>query len=187
MKDGNVVAKLLERNIINIEGGVDGRMAEYVRGAIMELTAKGNPPCKMFITSQGGSVTPALHIYDAFACYPSEVEGIVLGYAESMAVVILQACSRRICLPHSRILIHHVSRQSISLDVFRDERRYKEILHEMEQSQACIDQILSRKTGKSLDEIREACERDEHMSAKEALEFGLIDEIAQVRADLLKK
>ncbi len=176
--------RLLRENIINIKAEVNPAMASYIRDAITILTTRSSPPCKLMITSGGGDVNVGLHIYDMIACYPSPVVGLVLGYACSMAAVILQACTRRLCLPHSRILIHHISRRNVNLDVMRSKRKLANVLEIMERDQKHLYRILAERSRKSISEIRKACARDEDMDAEEALAFGLIDEIVPLRPDI---
>lgn len=168
---------LLEKNTIDIVGDIDGETAFYVRKAIMRLMAKGCPPVEIYISSNGGSVDYGLDIYDMFKLYKGEKTGIVIGIASSMAAVILQACEKRKATAHADILIHHISKGDIKLDVLRDKTRLDEAIKSMEENQLFIYKILGVKTGKDIQAIKEECAKDESMTAEAALAFGLIDQI----------
>ena len=173
----NLQVDLLEKGIIDLPGDVDETMALYVREAILRFITKGSPPITIRITSTGGSVDIGLDIYDTLRHYPGNKTGLVQGYAKSMAAMMLQACNERHCMRHSRILIHHISRRQVNLDVLRDEKKIQEVRDDLEKSQAMLYKILSDRTKKTVDEIRKECEKEREMSAEEALEFGLIDQI----------
>ncbi|OHA20119.1 MAG: hypothetical protein A2836_01520 [Candidatus Taylorbacteria bacterium RIFCSPHIGHO2_01_FULL_45_63] len=173
--------RLLQKHILDIRGTIDEETADYVRNALTELAAAGTPPIKILITSSGGDVDIGLHIYDGVACYRNTVEGIVIGFARSMAAIILQGCDVRMCLPHSKILIHHVSQRQVKLDDMRDETKRMDILAKTEVNQNYLYKILAERTGKTIEVIRCECEKDRNMTAEEALEFGLIDEIVPTR------
>lgn len=168
---------LLEQNILEIGGDVTEETAFYVREALLRLMAKGSPPIKVMITSNGGSVLYGLDVYDGFRFYPGEKTGVVQGRAFSMAAVILQACQKRQCLRHSRVLIHHVSTTEVKLDVLRDPGKLEKVKEDAEADQARIYKILSDRTGHAVEEVRTECAKNQSMSAEEALAFGLIDEI----------
>lgn len=168
---------LLERGIVDIRGEIDGKTALHVREALLRLVAKGTPALLVQITSDGGNVDIGLDIYDALRLYSDKKTGRVVGYARSMAVVILQACQVRECARNAHILIHHVTRREVSLTVLRDKAKLHELKGDMERAQTRICNILVERTGKNLRLIREACRKESDMSAKEAKEFGLVDEI----------
>lgn len=170
--------KLLPQGIIDLQGDVDGDMALYVREALVRLRAHTEDlPIHILITSDGGDVQCGLDIYDALLQYHGGKTGTVGGFARSMGSLILQACEHRQCTKHSRILIHHISKRSISLDTLRNSRELKHMIKSMELSQSHIYKILSKRTGKSIEEIGERCAENKDMSAEEALKFGLVDEI----------
>lgn len=170
-------AKLLDKNIIDVIGEVDRDMALYVREAIMNLIARECPPTNIYISSGGGDVDYGLDVYDTLMMYDGLKKGIVVGNASSMAAIILQACDKRVATKHATVLIHHISRGDISLDVLRDEEKLKDTVKSMEESQMYLYEILSGRTKKDTMVIKEECAKDKAMTAREALEFGLIDEI----------
>lgn len=172
-----VQKKLLKQRIISIGGEVDGSMAMYVREALLRLMGQGSPDIKVLITSGGGSVSVGLDIYDAIRLYPGKTTGIAHGIASSMAAIILQGCTKRIAAVHSRILIHHISTREVNLDVLRDQKRIARMRDDLEKDQTKLYAILAVRTKRSINSIKNECVKDRQMTAEEALEFGLIDEI----------
>lgn len=168
---------LLGINRIDLYGEVEKDLAQYVRDALMILSTKGSPDIDVIISSNGGNVDYGLDIYDMLKFYEGEKCATVVGYARSMGAIVLQACTRRFVVPHARILIHHINRKSISLDQLRNQEKLQEVLKEMELNQAKLYKILASRTGKSLETIKKVCEEDRDMSAEEAKEFGLVDEV----------
>ena len=168
---------LLKQNIIDLQGGVDSNMAFYVREAITRLISKGSPDITMHITSDGGDVTIALDIYDLLSNYSGEITGLVIGYARSMAPIILQACDIRVATKHSHILLHHINRSRITLDELINEKKIATIKKRMEQDQKKLNKILKEKTKKTPKTIASLCAKNIDISTKEALSFGLIDKI----------
>lgn len=171
---------LLERDVLYLEGDVCGEMVDQVHFSLMDLEGRGSPPIEIRIYTGGGDVHAGLAVYDFLRRYKGKKTGIVYGYARSMGAVILQACDERLCLPHSTVLIHHVSTQSVSLDDLEDPERLDRLRRSMQDDQETLYEILVARSGKSKEEVREACKKDKDMTAKEALEFGLIDRIAEL-------
>ncbi len=172
-----VQADLLKKNIIDLQGDVDGDMVLYVHDALAELIAKGSPNIDVLISSGGGKVLAGLDICDLLRFYKGKKTGIILCYAKSMAAIILQVCDKRLCAKHARVLIHHINGGSFTLDQLRSKKTMKAIKRGMERDQAQLYSILAEKTGQSRKKIVKACRKDRDMSAREALKFGLIDEI----------
>lgn len=168
---------LLEHNIIAIGGEIDSDNAYYFRESMLRLLAKGAPPIEVQITSSGGSTEISLTMYDALRSYPNEVTGIVYGYAHSAAVTVLQGCKKRVAMKHSVFIIHNVSKSPVSLDIFCDSKKLAELKEELEKIQDAVNKIFTEKTKKSLEEIKSQCAEERKMTAQEAKEFGLIDEV----------
>ena len=168
---------LITRRVIDLAGEVDIEMAKYVREALLRLKAERSPDIEVSITSGGGSVEYGLHIYDMIRLYEGETRGVVFGQAASMAAVILQACTERCAAENTRLLIHHINRNSVTLDDMRRPKKIAKIHEEMEQRQKRLYEILSGRTGKNVARIRAVCVKDEEMTAQEALDFGLIDRV----------
>jgi ATP-dependent Clp protease protease subunit len=169
---------LLQRNMIEItDERIEGETFYYVREALLQLTAKGSPDIEVFISCRGGLVAPGLDTYDMLRYYRGKKIGIVVGYAMSMAAVLLQACDIRKAYRHSGILIHHIAQGSVSLDTLRNKKKTAALRESMEEDQQRQYEILSKRSGKTIEEIRNTCEKDVAMSVEEAKNFGLIDEI----------
>lgn len=170
-------SELLNRNILLIEGDVEGKMVTFVYDSLHLLEIRNCPDIEVRIFSNGGSVGAGLDIFDALYRYPSKKTGVVYAYARSMGAIILQACTERVCLQHANILIHHINTQSVSLDVIDNKARLAKLRQQMWSDQKSLYTILAQRTGKSESEIRRVCKKDQDMTASEALAFGLIDRI----------
>ena len=109
--------------------------------------------------------------------YKGKTLGIACMYTFSAAAVILQACNCRQAAANTELLIHHLRETSITLDIMRSKKKMAGLRKEAEVAQRKLDEILSRRTGKTILEIRAESQKDKEMTADEALAFGLIDEI----------
>ena len=131
---------------------------------------------QFYINSPGGSVTAGMAIYDTMQYIKCDVNTICVGMAASMGAFLLSAGAKgkRMALPNAEIMIHQPSAgtQGQITDMAIHMKRLQTIKDRM-------NRILAEKTGKSLEEVTAACERDNFMTAEEAVAFGLIDEIVQ--------
>ena len=131
---------------------------------------------QFYINSPGGSVTAGMAIYDTMQYIKCDVNTICVGMAASMGAFLLSAGTKgkRMALPNAEIMIHQPSAgtQGQITDMAIHMKRLQTIKDRM-------NRILAEKTGKSLEEVTQACERDNFMTAEEALAFGLIDQIVQ--------
>jgi ATP-dependent Clp protease protease subunit len=160
-----------------VKGETSAEQYAAVATSFAYLVSRGSPPVTVLVDSGGGPVGPGLDIYDVIRLYQGTTTGLVLRRAASMAAIILQACSKRQCARHAGILIHHVSRTSVSLDQLRNKRRRDLILESMQKDQDRLYRILVDRTKQPLPLIKKECRKDKYMTAEEALAFGLIDEI----------
>lgn len=178
-RSNEVFLKLAERGIITIYDEVDAEMLIHVRDRLAVACANGVEDLKVYIQTEGGNVMAGLDIHDMIRAAPVKTRsGLVLGYAHSMGVIILQACERREAMRHARLLIHYVTlQQKMSLLTFHDTKRLKKLLMTGEECQKDIETILAKRTKRKLPEIRKACIKDVEMTSEEALAFGLIDAI----------
>jgi ATP-dependent Clp protease protease subunit len=134
----------------------------------------------LYINSPGGSVTAGLAIYDTMQFIKADVSTMCIGQAASMGALLLSGGARgkRVCLPHSRMMIHQplggYQGQATDIDIHA-----KEILLIREK----LNQILSSHTGQPLEKIQQDTERDNFMGAEAAKAYGLIDEILEHRQD----
>jgi ATP-dependent Clp protease, protease subunit len=168
---------LIEQGIIDLSGDVDDEMADYVREALTILKAKGSPDITVEITSDGGDTDAGLNITDMLRLYSGKKSGKIIGFAHSMAAVILQVCDERLCARHATVMIHHLYHDEVSLDTMKSESRLKETIADMEKTQNRIYAIICDRTGKDRKTIRKKCKEERDMNAEEALNFGLIDKI----------
>lgn len=143
--------------------------------AILWLNSQNDNEIKLVINCCGGSAPAGLDMYDMINFSTAPVVGIVAGCADSMASVVLQACTKRYALSHAGILIHNLRTREIPINDLDDDP--EKALKRSRETQKSISDIYHKRTGKSLDEIQVALKADKSMTVKEALEFGLIDEI----------
>jgi ATP-dependent Clp protease protease subunit len=170
----------VEKRIVPIIDRVDEKMFHRVSDIITALLLRGSPDIIVLIMSSGGDVSSGLDIYDLIKNYPGKTTGIVYCGAASMATIILQGCDQRICALHAKILIHHISRNSVPFDILDDPtgNKFAQLRAAMRKQQQCLDNILVQRTGTSLREIRQECRRNRNLMSDEALKFGLVDRIA---------
>ena len=175
----DIFSRLLKERIIFVSGPVHDGMATLIVAQLLFLEAE-NPSKEiaMYINSPGGVVTSGLSIYDTMQYINSPVSTLCIGQASSMGSFLLAAGEKgkRFSLPNSRIMVHQPSAgfQGQATDI---QIHAKEILSLKER----LNKIYSKHTGKSVDEISDALERDNFMTAEEAKKFGLIDSVVEKR------
>jgi ATP-dependent Clp protease protease subunit len=175
----DIYSRLLKERIIFLTGGVDDHVASLVCAQLLFLESE-NPKkdIAFYINSPGGIVTAGLAIYDTMHYIRPDVSTVCIGQAASMGSLLLccGAKGKRYALPNSRIMMHQPSggAQGQASDI---EIQAREILKLRER----LNQIYVDHTGQPLKVIEEAVERDRFMSPKEALDFGLIDEVVTER------
>jgi len=176
----DIYSRLLEDRIIFLRDGIDDDVANVVIAQILFLAAKDpSKDIRLYINSPGGIVTAGLAIYDTMRFVKCDVATICIGQAASMAAVLLAAGApgKRSALPNSRILLHQASggAQGQATDV---EIQAAELLRIRD----LLVKILADHTGKQKRTIQKDTDRDNFMSAKDAVEYGLIDRIIPPRA-----
>jgi len=175
----DIYSRLLKERVVFIVGPVEDYMANVVVAQLLFLESE-NPDkdIHLYINSPGGSVTAGLAIYDTMQFIKPAVSTMCVGQAASMGALLLAggAKGKRVCLPHSRIMIHQplggFQGQATDIDIHA-----REILLIREK----LNLILAKHSGQTLEKIRLDTERDNFMGAKEAREYGLIDEILELR------
>ncbi|MCP5432656.1 MAG: ATP-dependent Clp protease proteolytic subunit [Alphaproteobacteria bacterium] len=178
----DIYSRLLKERIIFVTGGVEDYVAGLVTAQLLYLEAE-NPKKEiaMYINSPGGVVTSGLAIYDTMQYIRCPVQTICIGQAASMGSLLLCAGEpgMRFALPNARIMVHQPSGgfQGQASDI---ERHAEEIIKVKRR----LNDIYVRHTGRSLDEVEEALDRDRFMTADEAKGFGLIDEVFTKRPEL---
>ena len=178
----DIYSRLLKERIIFVVGPIDDNIANLVVAQMLFLESENaDKDVQLYINSPGGSVTSGLAIYDTMQFINSEVSAMCIGQAASMGAFLLAggAKGKRYCLPNSRVMIHQPSggSQGQASDI---EIQAKEILFSRER----MNTIMAEHTGKTAEQIAKDTERDNFMTANDALDYGLIDKIQEPRANL---
>ena len=175
----DIFSRLLNDRIIMLNGEVNDASASVVIAQMLYL--EGQDPDKdinFYINSPGGSVSAGMAIYDTMQYIKCDVSTICMGMAASMGAFLLSAGAKgkRLALPNSEIMIHQ--------PLGGAKGQATEILiaaKHIERTRANLNRILSENTGKPLDQIERDTERDNLMTANEALEYGLVDKVITKR------
>jgi ATP-dependent Clp protease protease subunit len=171
----DIYSRLLKDRIIFIGEPIDDHIANLVVAELLFLE-KEDPDrdVEMYINSPGGSATAGLAVYDTMQTVKPDVATICVGQAASIAAVLLAGGKegKRYALPHARMMVHQVSAgfQCTAIDI---DIQAREVLKANEQ----ISHILHRHTGQDVDRIQRDLQRDYFMSAREAVDYGLIDHV----------
>ena len=175
----DIYSRLLKDRIIFLGEEVNATTASLVVAQLLYLEAQDpDKDIQFYINSPGGSVTDGMAIYDTMQYIKCDVSTICIGMAASMGAFLLSsgAKGKRLALPNAEIMIHQPSAgtQGQITDMAIHLKRLEIIKKRM-------NQILADNTGKNVEEVTAACERDNFMSAEEAKEFGLIDKVIYSR------
>ena len=180
----DIYSRLLKERIIFLVGPVDDHTANLVVAQLLFLESE-NPDKDIYfyIHSPGGSVTAGMSIYDTMKFIKPDVQTLCLGQAASMGAFLLSAGTKgkRFALPNSRIMIHQplisggLGGQASDIEIHA-----RELLKLKEK----LNKILADHTGKSIEEVERDTDRDNFMSAQEAMEYGLIDKVITSRNDV---
>ena len=180
----DIYSRLLKERVIFLVGPIDDYVANVVVAQLLFLESE-NPDkdINLYINSPGGSVTAGLAIYDTMRFLKPDVSTMCIGQAASMGALLLSggAEGKRYCLPHSRMMIHQPlgGFQGQASDI---EIHAREILLVRDR----LNKILARHTKQDLETIARDTDRDNFMSAIEAVSYGLIDQVLEHRVDSLK-
>ena len=176
----DIYSRLLKERIVFLVGPINDNVASLVTAQLLFLESE-NPKkeISLYINSPGGLVTGGLGIYDTMQYIKPDVSTLCIGQAASMGSFLLAAGEKgkRFSLPNSRIMVHQPSAgfQGQATDI---EIHANEVLSLKKR----LNQIYSKHTGKSEDEIKIALERDNFMTSENAKEFGLIDQVVEKRS-----
>ena len=173
----DIFSRLLNDRIVFLGEEVNDTTASLVVAQLLYLEAQDpDKDIQMYINSPGGSVTAGMAIYDTMQYIKCDVSTICIGMAASMGAFLLSSGTKgkRIALPNAEIMIHQPSAgtQGQITDMAIHLKRLQTVKERM-------NRILAEQTGKTVEEITAACERDNFMTAEEAKAFGLIDEIVR--------
>ena len=173
----DIFSRLLNDRIIFLSEEVNDTTASLIVAQMLYLEAQDpDKDIQFYINSPGGSVTAGMAIYDTMRYIKCDVATICVGMAASMGAFLLAAGTKgkRMALPNAEIMIHQPSAgtQGQITDMAIHMKRLETI-------KARMNQILAENTGKSVEEVTQACERDNFMTSQDALEFGLVDRVLE--------
>lgn len=174
----DIYSRLLEDRIIFLADQVDDATASLVVAQLLYLEAKDpDKDIQLYIDSPGGSITAGMAIYDTIQYIKCDVSTICIGMAASMGAFLLAAGEKgkRFALPNSEVMIHQpliagggLSGQTTDIKIYTDH---------LVQTKKKMNEILAERTGQTYEKLCEDTERDNFMTAQEAKEYGLIDEV----------
>ena len=176
----DIYSRLLKERIIFLTGQINDNVASLVTAQLLFLEAEDpKKEIYLYINSPGGLVTAGLGIYDTMQYVKPDISTLCIGQAASMGSFLLAAGTKgkRFSLPNSRVMVHQPSAG------FQGQVTDIEIhANEVSSLKTRLNEIYSKHTGKSVDEVKSALERDNFMTAKVAKDFGLIDEVVEKRS-----
>lgn len=181
----DIYSRLLKDRVIFMTGQVEDHMANLIVAQLLFLESE-NPDkdIHLYINSPGGSVTAGLSIYDTMQFIQPHVSTMCIGQAVSMGAMLLAggAKGKRYALPHSRLMIHQPSggAQGQASDI---EIQANEIIKMRDK----LNVLLSKHTGQEVATVARDTERDNYMSAAQALKYGLVDKVIEARVDNKRK
>lgn len=177
----DIYSRLLKERVVFAVGPIEDLTANVIVAQLLYLESENaDKDIHLYINSPGGSVSAGLAIYDSMQFIRPDVSTICIGQAASMGAILLTggAHGKRLCLPHSRIMIHQpiagFQGQASDIDIHA-----KEVL----QTRDRLNAILSKHTGQSLEQVAKDCDRDNFMGGEEAVAYGLIDTVLTPRGD----
>jgi ATP-dependent Clp protease, protease subunit len=172
----DIYSRLLKDNIIFLGTPIDDNVANVVTAQLLFLEAEDpDRDIHLYINSPGGSISAGMAIYDTMQYIRPNVSTICIGQAASMGALLLAAGTpgKRFALPNSRILIHQPSMSGLAGQATDIDIHAKEILRLRES----MNQILAKHTGQHLERIEKDVERDYIMTAGQAKEYGIVDQV----------
>ena len=178
----DIYSRLLKERLVFIVGPVEDQMANLIVAQLLYLESE-NPDkdIQLYINSPGGTVTSGLSVYDTMQFVNCDVSTICVGQAASMGALLLGGGTqcKRYALPHSRIMVHQSSAgfqgQATDIDIHA-----KETL----ELKRRLNEIMSRHTGQTVEQVEKDLERDNFMSGEQAVQYGLIDTVLEQRTEL---
>ena len=180
----DIYSRLLKERVIFLVGPVNDASANLVVAQLLFLEAE-NPDqdIHLYINSPGGSVTAGMSIYDTMNFIKPDVSTLCLGQAASMGAFLLSAGTKgkRYALPHSRVMIHQplisggLGGQASDIEIHA---------RELLKTKAILNELLAKHSGQPLEKIERDTDRDNFLSAEEAVNYGLVDHVTTSRTDL---
>ncbi|MCZ7356522.1 MAG: ATP-dependent Clp protease proteolytic subunit [Candidatus Methanoperedens sp.] len=180
----DIFSRLLDKQIIFLNGEIDDDAAEIIIAQLLYLEAKEfEGDIQFYINSPGGVITAGLAIYDTMQCIKCNIETICIGQAASMAAVLLAGGSKgkRLAFPNARMMIHQPlgGAQGQASDITIQAK-------EMNRLKKHLDEILVYHTGQPMEIIEKDTDRDFFLTAEEAVEYGLVDRIVRAGEGVVK-
>jgi len=175
----DIFSKLLEERIIFLAGPISDAAANLVVAQILYLAAKNsNQDIKLYINSPGGSVTAGLAIYDTMQYVKCPISTICIGFTASMAAILLAAGQKgkRYALPNAEILLHQVA-GGVTGEAVEIEITARQIIKIKDK----LNRILASHTNQPLKKVERDTDRNFYLSAQEAKEYGIIDEVIKFK------
>jgi ATP-dependent Clp protease protease subunit len=175
----DIYSRLLKERIVFLGTPIDDQIGNLVMAQLLHLESEDpDKDIHLYINSPGGDITSLFAVYDTMQYIKPDVSTIVMGQAASAAATLLAAGAKgkRYALPHSRILIHqpHGGAQGQAVDI---EIQAKEILRYRQ----LLDEIMAQHTGQTIEKVSKDTDRDFIMTAEQAKEYGIIDEVISSR------
>ena len=176
----DIYSRLLKDRIIFLGGAIDDDVSNLIVAQMLFLEAEDpEKDINLYINSPGGSITAGMAIYDTMQYIRSDVRTICIGMAASMGAFLLAAGTKgkRVALPNSEVLIHQplIGGHGLSGQATEIEIHAKQLLR----TRAKMNKILSERTGQPLERMEKDTERDYYMTAEEAKDYGLVDQVLE--------
>lgn len=175
----DIYSRLLKERVVFVTGAIEDHMANLVVAQLLFLESESpDKDIYMYINSPGGSVTAGMAIYDTMNFIKPNIITVCVGQAASMGAFLLSAGTKglRTCLPNARVMIHQplggFNGQASDFEIHA-----KEILHIKDK----LNRLMAKHTGKNIKTVKKDTDRDNFLSAEEALNYGLVDEIVENR------
>ena len=175
----DIYSRLLKERIVFLGTPIDDNVGNLIMAQLLHLESEDpDKDINLYINSPGGDITALFAIYDTMQYVKPDVSTIVMGQAASAAAVLLLAGARgkRFALPHSRVLLHqpHGGAQGQAVDI---EIQAKEIIRYRQ----LLDQLIAEHTGTALEKVSKDTDRDFILTAQEAVDYGVVDEVITTR------
>lgn len=182
MKNEERLDDLLQnRRSILIGDDIDEETCKNVRQRLLRMSLESTDPIRIIIDSDGGSADDGLQLADLLTAVPVRTIGIAVGHCHSIAIAVLQGCTERVSLRHTRFLIHSATAGfSLGPDKRKNDREVQDATHRRKEAQYSLERILlarSRVTRAELYKLMKAGDIDRELSAGRILKMGLIDRI----------
>jgi ATP-dependent Clp protease protease subunit len=175
----DIYSRLLKERIVFLGTPIDDNVGNLIMAQLLHLESEDpDKDINLYVNSPGGDITALFAIYDTMQYVKCDVSTTVMGQAASAAAVLVLAGAKgkRFALPHSRILLHqpHGGAQGQAVDI---EIQAKEIIRYRQ----LLDQLISEHTGQSIEKVSKDTDRDYILTANEAVEYGVVDEVITTR------